>query len=1244
MKYGDLVRFDPIETVIELRHADESDKAKKLVETYVISDEMAERLASLVIPNLQFDEPLDNKGILVVGNYGTGKSHLMSVISAVAENADLTQHLRNKKVREAASKIAGKFQVVRTEIGAIKMPLRDIIILELEGKLRNIGVSYIFPSADEIVNHKTAFEEMMAAFQSEFPDQGLVMVVDELLDYLRSRNAQDIVLDLGFLREIGEVCKDLRFRFVAGVQEAIFDSQRFAFVADSLRRVNARFEQIPIASRDIKYVVAERLLQKTADQQAKIRDHLGQFTKFYGRMNEELDEFVRLFPIHPDYFPTFERVAVAEKREVLKTLSVAMRQMLDRDVPNGEPGLLAFDSYWETLSNDPSLKAVPEIRDVITCSKTLESRVENAFTRPQYKDMARRVVSGLSVHRLTTGDIYSSLGATAEELRDGLCLFQPGIGDMGGDPAEDLLSVVETTLRELHKTVSGQFLTINKENRQVFLDLKKSDDYDALIEKRAETLSEDQLNTHYFIALKQAMELTDTSTHLPGFNLWQRELQWRERNSSRQGYLFFGTPNERSTAIPVRDFYLYFVQPLDPPSFKDEKRADEVILKLTGRDEAFLTALRNYAGAQEQKATSSGQARDIYEAKSRGFLRDMVAWLREHVAQAFEVTYQGKSKTAIEWLKGASIRERLELGPNDTADFSQIVYLLGSVCLAKWFEDQAPEYPAFSQLMTFATRSGAVQDTLRSIAGGTRTRQANAVLDALELLDGDKITTANSRYANYVLDKLNAKGQGQVVNRSDLIEEVEPGVEYFVPKSYRLEPEWLVPILACMVHGGHIVVSITGNKIDATKLSVLSGTDLNDATHFKHIERPKDLNLPAIKALFDLLGLEPGLANAIAQGKDEGVQKLQVDIADKVHGLVEVRHHISGGLTFWKTKILDEAESDRLVTRLDEAKDFLESLQPFNTTGKLRNLKYSEDEVKGREKALATFFCAEELVNLVRDLASDVSYLSEAEMVLPHGHPWLDEVALVRRDVVAELKDETQRSDEGFVKSVQNRIAKLKNDYIKAYAKHHTDARLGPSDESKKVRILKDDRLDTLRRLVTIEHLNKGELTDFERDIASLRECSKLTEADLNAASVCPHCGYRPMTEPIESSVTVALSKLDDRLDGLLEGWTKNLYWLLSDPTVKASLDLLTEEQRTLIGDFVEDSVLPNPIEQDFVTAINEALKGLQKVAIGLGNIRDALLKGGSPAGIDDLKERFTTLLDDATRGKEKSKIRIVIE
>ena len=74
MKYGELIQFDPIETIIQLREADEADAARQLVKTYVISEEMAEKLVNIAIPQLQFDQPIDNKGLLVIGNYGTGKS------------------------------------------------------------------------------------------------------------------------------------------------------------------------------------------------------------------------------------------------------------------------------------------------------------------------------------------------------------------------------------------------------------------------------------------------------------------------------------------------------------------------------------------------------------------------------------------------------------------------------------------------------------------------------------------------------------------------------------------------------------------------------------------------------------------------------------------------------------------------------------------------------------------------------------------------------------------------------------------------------------------------------------------------------------------------------------------------------------------------------------------------------------------------------------------------------------------
>ena len=1242
MKYGELIQFVPIESVVQLRDADEALAAKQLVQTYVVSDEMAEKLTNLVIPQLQFDHPADNKGLLVVGNYGTGKSHLMSVISALAENGDLSSFLTSKSVTDVVHRIGGRFKVVRTEIGATTMSLRDILVSELEEHLAAMGVSYSFPSTDKVSNNKRSFEEMMAVFHTSFPDHGLLLVVDELLDYLRSRRDQELILDLNFLREIGEVCKDLRFRFIAGVQEAIFDSPRFSFVSDSIRRVKDRFEQVRIARTDVKFVVAERLLKKTAEQQAKIREYLTPFTKFFGRMNERLDEFVRLFPVHPDYVETFERVTAVEKREVLKTLSLAMKRLIDQTVPSDRPGLIAYDSYWITLRENPSFRAVPDIRAVIDCSQVLESRIQQAFTRPVYKPMALQLIHALSVHRLTTGDIYATLGATPEELRDGLCLFQPGIEELGGNPADDLLSQVETVLREIHKTVNGQFISSNLENRQYYLDLKKTDDFDALIEKRAEFLDSSQLDRYYYEAVKRVMECTD-QTYVTGYKIWQHELEWLERKAARQGYLFFGAPNERSTAVPPRDFYLYFIQPFDPPQFKDEKKPDELFLRLTKTDEVFRAALQNYAAAIDLASTASGYAKSIYESKASNFLRELVQWLQKNMTIALEVTYQGRSKSLAEWVKGKSVRELSGIGSHERINFRDLVNTIGGICLEPHFRDQASDYPFFSVLITGTNRAQAAQDALRSIAGQNRTKQATAVLDALELLDGDRLDPSRSKYARHIVDLVKKKGHGQVVNHSEVIHD-DLGIEYMAPQSFRLEPEWVAVVLAALVYSGEIVLAIPGRKFDATNLSQLAGTSVDELSQFKHLEGPKDWNIPALKALFELLGLPPGMAQSVTQGDDTSVQQMQTNISKTVNHLVTAQQSLQNGMFFWGRNLLTDDEAQKLRARLDETKVFLESLQAFNSTGKLKNFRYDAQEVSSHHKGLQSLKEIESLQEMVNDLGSTASYLSTAEAVIPDFHEWTQKMKTDRDEILLQIGDPAKRGAANFHQQTQRKLADLKKSFLQTYLGMHAKARLGVNDDKRKAQLTSDERLKVIQKLSTIELMPFQQLTDFQNRLAKLKSCFAVTEQELNASPVCPHCSFKPSAELTTSPVTTLLNGLDDELDKLMETWTQTLLANLDDPTTKSNMALLKPKHRKLVDSFVKARELPSELGNDFIQALQEVLSGLTKVVVKVEELRVALLASGSPATPAEMKKRFDEYLDQLTKGKEPGKVRIVLE
>jgi hypothetical protein len=213
----------------------------------------------------------------------------------------------------------------------------------------------------------------------------------------------------------------------------------------------------------------------------------------------------------------------------------------------------------------------------------------------------------------------------------------------------------------------------------------------------------------------------------------------------------------------------------------------------------------------------------------------MVQWLQKHMTTAFEITHQGRSKSIREWAKGKSIRDLSGIASHERINFRDLVNTVAGICLATNFQEQAPEYPCFSVLITSDNRAQAAQDALRAIAlpapqsgaarqagGQNRTKQATAVLDALELLDGERLDPYKSKYAKHILALLKKKGRGQVVNRSELIQDVLD-VEYLAPQTLRLEPEWAVVVLAALVYSGDLVLAIPGKKFDATGLPQLAG-------------------------------------------------------------------------------------------------------------------------------------------------------------------------------------------------------------------------------------------------------------------------------------------------------------------------------------------------------------------------------------------------------------------------------------
>ena len=107
---------------------------------------------------------------------------------------------------------------------------------------------------------------------------------------------------------------------------------------------------------------------------------------------------------------------------------------------------------------------------------------------------------------------------------------------------------------------------------------------------------------------------------------------------------------------------------------------------------------------------------------------------------------------------------------------------------------------------------------------------------------------------------------------------------------------------------------------------------------------------------------------------------------------------------------------------------------------------------------------------------------------------------------------------------------------------------------------------------------------------------------------------------------------------------TQSLLSNLGDPVVQGNFGLLKPNQRKLIEAFMAAKELPDEIQNDFLQALQEALSGLSKVPVRIGDLCTALFPDNGPATPGELKDRFERFVSGLLKGKDAGKTRIVLE
>lgn len=1224
MKYSELISFKPIESTIQLLETADKKVAQDMVQTYVMSDNMAESIKATVIDQLQMEEVVDNKAVMIVGNYGTGKSHLMSVIAAIATDEENLEFAQNKRFAKDMEIIAGKFEVLRLKVDGLTMPLREVILAEIEDDFANRGIDYTVPDLNNVRDNARLIKEVMQAFQSKYPDKGYMIVIDELLSYLTSRDERQIVLDLAFLQSMAEMCSKSRIRLICGVQEKVFDNPRFSFVSETLKKVGDRFTQIIITKEATAYVVSERILKKTPEQKAMIRQHLEKFSGLYGGMSSKMEDFVDLFPIHPSYIDVFNKIYVIENRHILKNISMTIKDIFDEQVPEDAPGVISFDDYWPAIKSNGLLKSDVTISRVVGASGQLEEIIDRSFAKAAYKPMAKQIIYALSVHRLTTNGLDVQFGLTAENLKDDLCLYLP----MPEQDADFLLGAVNATLKEIMKTVSGQFIIHNESNNQYYIDVDKVVDYDERIKQKASMMAESELNRYFYTVVYGCLEW-DAKEYVNGFKIYQYDLNWDSHNIFREGYLFMGLPGERSTAQPERDFYIHIMPPFGDVSADTHNLDDEVYFYFRGNDD-FKEDLRLYAAANAQADISEGKDKDAYLGKATILRKKLIKYLSENKNTCFNVTYKCHMRQLIEVLKGKYNRD---LTFKDTID------LASSICLDEYF---GTIYPGFPVMKTKITRKNQAENVRAAFDyfAGRKNQQATLMLQSFGLLDGDKIRPEGSKYASYYIDMIKKLQPQGVLNYSDIFQPANDNM--FEDKEFRINFLFTPIIFLSLVYAGHAVITLKdGSTITASTLDKVPKTSVLDLYEFKYLSRPAQISMAELKKLFEVLEINPALMDN-PNDREKGVTELLQKAKEYTNSAVVAERRLTEGFELWGEPLANQQQVSMMRKAANAVKDeFANYSAKFNTPAKLNNFSLTSEQINELGKQIELLKRIPEYITFKTECQDVVTYISSIEFInLGSGMKSAIEDGKAE---FREIRDSIMDGVAGDVAAgkVVAKLDKIKEKYIDIYFEEHKKKRLGIDDAKRRGKIQEGQALSNLRKLKGIEILSGAKLSELEQSMAELKVCYSLTPQDLKSSPICPHCRFS--LEDKARNVAGQMEQMEDRIDLMVAEWTKMLLDTLSDPIILNQKKFLKAQEAKAIDDFVSSGMLPKKVDDFFVNSINALLKGFEPVVIEMEDLMHQL-EELPPMDESSFKAKISDIVAGYTKGKDTGKLRIVVK
>lgn len=1191
-KIRQLINFEKIKEVIDI---DAITDKKGMVEKYVISPSLEGELVVL----LKDLNNSNHKAAQVIGGYGSGKSHLLAFLISILTEKDLRNSIQDENVREEAQKLSRDFLVVHWELQPNDVELSEYLYDNLQTQLEErYGVSLNLPTTG-VKDHKKAILNILDAVKKEDPTRGLVVVVDEISDFLKQKTKEKINRDVQFLRVLGQVAQTSDFMFVGAMQEHIFTNPKYVDEAESFGRVSERFQIIPIKREDIKRVISKRVLNKTPEQRIELENLFKEYTKYFPSITPHIDEYIDLFPLHPYVIQIFSELPYFEKRGVIQFTIQEVERILDKDFPH----IITYDLIFDEIASKHTVKNLEQVSPVVDAVETLDSKIDLLDSRHQ--GTAKNLIKALAILRLYGKS--TSYGATVEELANTLLVL----------PANKMVTATDEialVLSNLRKVTDGQF--VNNKEGYYFLDLSLDIDYDQVIARKAENLPENAMEDEILLILKDQLLLAETAE--PG--VFKDSCRWQSRKSFREGIFIY-----ENGKGPVRklsgDYQIIFKSPFCTQN-RYKPTANALVMSCN-IDQNAVEALKKTAAAKA--LVNENYSKNIMEKKYIGLRKPFVEAFVKCYLDTGYVESNGEKKS----IKSLISRE--------FTNFDELLSEIKPSRLDEYFNTRYPKHPKFSQAITADNIKGEFSSAVKEvIAKGGKLdslfSSAKSILNALSLADDSgNMSTAKSEVAKQIL-AIAKKEQGKNVDVGSIIDSFsEPDFGY-----HRLMTAF---VLVMLTFNGEIVLRAAGGKVvTSSEVEEVFGGGIDAFENIKYLAVEGDFDIQPVIDLFTILGINPAKLR-VSSSRGEAVQEFRTKYLE----LKEQVDFIQKKLTYLSLHEAETIDIDNLGKKQKELDDIpFSDFDKVKTPNDLKKIVYEALAIKKIGEALKILqqlhmFCA----IYFEKISKDVEYVKEIRKVL-ESHPLIFQVEEILQ-LIAEAFEILRDAEKLLLLDELNpligKLQLIRKKYVAAYYTAHEKYVGGKVNWTKLSDLLKTKTYENLKKLKLVDLLSKNAFMNIESSIAILSNlhCPNFKVELLENKPVCPQCFF-PQGFSMQDMNT-KIQQIEIAMQNVFDAWEATI--LTEVNNYRGNLQYLDAREQKLIEGVIKAGKLPASVTDELVNALNNLFKELESIEINPRDFFEEVFRDTQVMDYFSFERKINEIKQKLVAGKDLDKIRI---